>query len=64
MEDLFEILPVPSCCLNKLGLIIRANKQFHESIARPERTVNVTLLEDMLHTSDRDKLAVAFREVD
>lgn len=55
--DIFDVIPDAACIADKTGMIIYVNKQFMNNIARAERTVRKTLLEDIIHTSDRQKLA-------
>jgi PAS domain S-box-containing protein len=62
MVELLDALPDAVCIVDKLGLIVQANSYFCKNIAKAERTVGISLLEDLIHQTDRDKLGIAVRQ--
>ena len=61
--ETFDALQDAICLLEKTGLIVKANAYFFANIARAERTVGATTLEDMIHQADREKIIAGLQQV-
>ena len=61
--DVFDALQDAICLVDKTGLIVKANSYFCKNIAKAERTVGVSMMEDMIHQADRDKIAAGLQQV-
>ena len=63
MTDIFEVMPEAACLLDDDSRIVRVNSLFQQTIARAERTVGATTLEEMIHQADREKIVAGLQQV-